>query len=164
MKKISKKQNIINQLNGEEGAAIRKIGNNFCTNYTETCKNEQGQCHNYYEIDNKTGNINVCRTGNPCKSKAYNLSNKVRNRGTIMNKVCTKYVKEDLTNSGDVLRRNSSNSKKKISRSIISKKSSTRSNKYTKFSKKVNTRSTSGGKKYCKTRRKKKTYKKVNKN
>ena len=92
-------------------------------------KDAPDTCHYYYEMD-ENGKINVCRTGNPCKSKTYNKFSK---RGIVMNKICTNFINRTLS------------------------KSSTRPSKSSK-------RSTSGGKKHCKTRRKKKTYKKVNKN
>ena len=131
--KITKIQNIINDLPAQEAIIARKIIQDephFCTISTQNCKKEKAQCHDYYEKDNNTGNINVCRTGNPCKSKGsdYNLSSKVKQRGTVMNKLCTAIVNPDVNKSVVALRRNSSNSKKK-SISIISKKSSIRSSK-----------------------------------
>lgn len=117
---VNKRLQIIRSLrNQNDITTYNKVYENakqFCTYEVDNCSEIRGQCHNYYEKD-KNGKINVCRTGNPCKSKAYNkFSKSIQDRGVLMNKLCTKFINR--------------------------------------------TSSTNGGKKHCKTRRKKRLIKK----
>ena len=61
--KITKIQNIINDLPAQEATIAHKIildEPHFCTIFTQNCKKKKARCHDYYEKDDKTGNINVC--------------------------------------------------------------------------------------------------------
>ena len=160
---VNKRTKIINSLRNRSDITkfneIYKKNKNFCTRKVEQCskvKDAPGICHNYYEMD-KNNKINVCRTGNPCKSKVYNKFSK---KGIAMNEVCTKFIKNDTDKSVVMSRRALSNSKKKSSNSSKRFSNSSRRSSYSsRRSSNYGELLKSGGKKHCKTIRKKNTYK-----